>query len=102
MARWKDQLLIGVGSHVVSLDYATGTEKWRTKLKTSTIVTVVVVGGRIFAGAAGEVYCLEPSSGKILWRNRLKGLGMGVVSFSSSDGAAAAALLAAQSESGED
>jgi outer membrane protein assembly factor BamB len=98
LARWRDQLLIGVGSHVVALDYATGTEKWRTKLKTSSIVTVVVIGGRIFAGAAGEVFCLEPSSGKILWRNRLKGLGVGVVSFSSSDGAAAAAFAAAQAE----
>jgi hypothetical protein len=65
-------------------------------------VTVVPLGNRIFAGAAGEVFCLEPSWGKIIWRNRLKGLGMGVVSFSSSEGAAAAALAAAQTEGGED
>jgi outer membrane protein assembly factor BamB len=93
LARARD-LYIGVGNHVVALDYATGTEKWRTKLKTSSVVTVAVIGNRIIAGAGGEVFSLDPSTGKIHWRNRLKGLGVGIVAFSSSDEAAAGAAVA--------
>jgi outer membrane protein assembly factor BamB len=97
VARAKDRLFIGVGSHVVALDYSTGTELWRTKLKASSYVTVSLVGNRVLGGAGGEVFCLDASTGRILWHNRLKGLGHGVVSFSGSDEiTASAAMRAAQ------
>ena len=94
MARAKDRCFIGVGSHVVALDVTTGSEIWRTKLKTSSYVTVSLIGNRVLAGAGGEVFCLEPTSGKILWRNRLKGLGHGLVAFSASEEAAIAMAAA--------
>ena len=79
-----DLLVIGVGGHAVAIDPGTGTELWRTKLKTSSFITVYPAGPRVFAGAGGELFCLDAASGNILWRNKLKGLGLGVVAFSSS------------------
>jgi outer membrane protein assembly factor BamB len=91
----KDRMFIGVGSHVVALDVNTGSEIWRTKLKTSSYVTVSLMGSKVLGGAGGEVFCLEPTSGKILWRNRLKGLGHGLVAFSSTEELTASAMAAA-------
>ena len=97
MARNQQRLYIGVGSHVVAIDPATGNEYWRTKLKTSHFVTVSVAARQIYAGAGGELFCLDPMTGEILWRNKLKGLGWGLVTFGSpGDVAAAAAIAAAQ------
>lgn len=89
-------LYIGVGSHAVAVDAATGTELWRTKLKTTTFVTVNREGARLFAGAAGELFCLDAATGEILWRNRLKGLGTGIVAFACGADAVGAAALQAQ------
>ncbi len=86
-------LFIGVGGHAVAIDAATGTELWRTKLKASSFVTVYQAGTRLFAGAGGQLFCLDPASGSVLWRNPLKGLGMGLVAFTSSASAASAAAL---------
>lgn len=97
MARRKGIVYIGIGSHVVALDGATGTELWRTKLKGATLVTVHVDGDAILAGASGEVFCLDAATGALRWHNKLKGLGMGYVTFASSSAVtAAAAAIAAQ------
>ena len=90
------RLIIGVGGHAVSIDAATGTEIWRTKLKGSDIVTVHLAGDRVFAGAGGELFCLDEGSGSLLWRNKLKGLGLGLVAFDSGDSTAAGARITAQ------
>jgi outer membrane protein assembly factor BamB len=89
-------LIIGVGGHAVAMDTATGTELWRTKLKGSDIVTVHLVGDRLFAGAGGELFCLDEDSGSILWRNKLKGLGLGLVAFDTGDSTAAGARITQQ------
>jgi len=94
-------LFIGVGGHLVAIDPATGTERWRTKLKAGSFVTILAGEKRVFAGAGGELFCVDAASGQILWRNTLRGLGVGVVAFSSSGSelvqqeAAAAAAAAA-------
>jgi outer membrane protein assembly factor BamB len=74
----RDLVYVGIGGHVVALDVATGTERWRTKLKGSDLVCVVSDGARLYAVARGEVYCLDGTLGTILWQNRLKGLGIGL------------------------
>ncbi len=89
-------LYIGIGGHAAAIDAATGAELWRTKLRSSSFVTVFQSGNRLFAGAGGQLFCLDPASGAILWCNKLKGLGMGLVAFTSSSGVASAAALAAQ------
>jgi outer membrane protein assembly factor BamB len=97
MARAKtDVLYIGIGGHAAAIDAATGSELWRTKLKTAPFVTVQQAGGRLCAGAGGELFCLDVATGQVLWRNRLKGLGTGLIAFTCGSEAASAAALQAQ------
>lgn len=97
MARSKSQpVVIGIGSHAVAINSETGDELWRTKLKSSSFVTVQLDGSRVLAGAGGELFCLDAKSGAILWHNKLKGLGLGVVVFAGSPEAAMAAAIQAQ------
>jgi outer membrane protein assembly factor BamB len=91
-----DLLVIGVGGHAVAIDPETGTELWRTKLKTSSFITVFHAGPNVFAGAGGELFCLDATSGDILWHNKLKGLGLGVVAFSASTDTVVSAAVQAQ------
>ena len=91
-----DDLVIGIGRYVVRLDATIGKELWRTKLKSSQVVTLLGEGNRVYAGAGGELFCLERESGQILWENGLKGLGYSLISFGGTDstGAAAQAMAA--------
>ena len=90
-------LFIGIGSHVVAIRPSDGQEIWRQKLKMSAFVTVHAEGDVVYAGAGGELFCLDGTTGAIRWRNKLKGLGSGLVSLSGASGVeAAAAMVAAQ------
>ena len=71
---------VGIKGHVIALDAATGTERWRTKLKGSDFVHVVSDGNRLFAAVRGELFCLDGATGAVLWNNRLAGLGYGLAS----------------------
>jgi outer membrane protein assembly factor BamB len=88
-----ETLKIGIGGHVVSIDPATGTELWRTRLKGSDFVTVHDAGQYVYGGTSGVLFCLDASTGRMLWKNELKGLGTGLITFVSGDGAAGAAVV---------
>lgn len=88
-------LYIGIGSYVVAIRPSDGQEIWRTKLKMSSFITVWADGDTVYAGAAGELFCLDGVSGAIRWRNKLKGLGSGLISFSGTSSVEAAAAMAA-------
>jgi outer membrane protein assembly factor BamB len=96
MQKGTGPIFLGVGNHVVALDPLDGHEIWRTKLKTSSYVTVLVLPDRVIAGCGGEAFGLDPATGTILWRNKLKGLGIGLVAFGSPVDAVQAAALDAQ------
>lgn len=74
-------ILVGIHGSVVALERSTGMELWRTKLKSSDFVNVVLDGDDIFATTKGEIFCLDPATGSIRWRNPLKGLGWGLASM---------------------
>lgn len=74
-------VVIGIRSHVVSLDPTTGNELWRRKLKSGQFVTIYPRNDRVYAGVAGELFSLDRTDGKILWHNKLPRLGYGLVSF---------------------
>lgn len=94
MARARTELLvIGIGSYAVGINPKTGEEAWRTKLKASGYVTLLRDGDRVYAGAGGELFCLDSRTGELLWQNKLKGLGLGVIGFS---GSGVEAAIAAQ------
>ena len=68
---------IGIKAYVVCLDIITGKEKWRTKIKRSHIISIIVEKDFIVAHAGGELFGLDKCSGEIRWNNSLPGLGYG-------------------------
>jgi hypothetical protein len=78
-------IFIGIKGTVLALDRATGQEVWRTKLKGSEFVNVVLLDGDLFATTEGELFCLDASTGRIRWQNPLKGLGLGLVTIAAPD-----------------
>ena len=74
-------MYLGVKGSVVALDRRTGVEAWRTELKGSDFVNVVLDDSALYATARGEVYCLDPLTGRIRWNNPLKGMGWGLITI---------------------
>jgi outer membrane protein assembly factor BamB len=85
-----DLIYVGIKGTALALDRATGEEVWRTELKGSDFVNLVLDGGDLLASARGEIFCLDPTSGEIRWNNPLRGLGWGLAAFAGSSTAAMA------------
>jgi hypothetical protein len=84
----QDRIYLGVNRHVLCLDKRTGREVWRTELKRSHLITVMVAGDMLLAHAGGSLFGLRIGDGSILWRNDLPGLGYGYCTLAS-DGSSA-------------
>jgi outer membrane protein assembly factor BamB len=76
-----NRVFVGIQGAALALDRATGEQLWRTELKGSDFVTVVVSDGDLFAASRGRLYRLDPTSGDVMWINELRGLGYGIVSI---------------------
>jgi len=74
-------VFVGIGRSVVALNRATGEQVWATRLKGYDFVNVVLDGGKIFASTCGEIFCLDPFTGDVLWHNPLKGFGTGLATI---------------------
>jgi hypothetical protein len=81
--RRQSMIFLGVNGNVIALDRATGQEVWRSALKGSGFVNVVLDQGELYATTQGEVFRLDPSSGGIHWNNRLPGMGRGLITVAS-------------------
>jgi len=102
-------LFVGAKNSVNALDRTNGNFVWTTQLKRSGLsstefVNLHVDGHQVFAHTGGELYCLEISTGRILWTNPLKGLGFGIATLTTTDAktsltAAQAWLIASQHDS---
>ena len=78
----QELVFVGVKSHVLAIQKQTGQEVWQCKCKGgSTFVTLLVNGNYVYAHTGGELFCLEALSGRILWKNELKGMGYGLASI---------------------
>ncbi|MHC4991884.1 MAG: outer membrane protein assembly factor BamB family protein [Planctomycetota bacterium] len=97
-----DLVFAGFNRRVVAVDRYSGDLVWTWKApEGSGFVSVLVDGDRLVVGVNGYLYCLDPLFGQLVWRNRLKGLGTGIMSLGSARGqaessASAAAAAAAQ------
>ncbi|HVY71749.1 MAG TPA: PQQ-binding-like beta-propeller repeat protein [Verrucomicrobiae bacterium] len=72
---------LGIKGSVIALDATTGMQAWRTELKGSDFVNIVVEDGKILAATRGEVWRLDALSGVTLWHNPLKGMGLGLITL---------------------
>ena len=91
-------VFVGIKNTVLALDDKTGTEIWRTKLRTSDHVIVFWDGEALLAAAGGEVWKLDPAQGHVMWHSELKGLGRGIVSLATTRRASDSSAFAAIAE----
>jgi outer membrane protein assembly factor BamB len=91
-----DLVFIGIRGSVVALNRVTGEQGWSTHLKGSDFVNVVLEKGVLLASCYGEIFCLDPLTGKGLWHNRLKGFGTGLATIATENtlGSNSATVLA--------
>src|ERR1700683_4067565 len=81
MPESRDTIYIGIRGTVLALARSRGVEVWGADLKGSDFVNVVLDGDRVLAATKGEVFCLDSTTGKILWNNELKGLGRSLMTM---------------------
>ncbi|HMY75908.1 MAG TPA: PQQ-binding-like beta-propeller repeat protein, partial [Blastocatellia bacterium] len=72
-------IYLGIKGTVVALNRATGEELWRTTLKGSDFVNVVLDGNQLYATTKGEIFCLDTATGQPRWHNKLTGMGTGLI-----------------------
>jgi outer membrane protein assembly factor BamB len=73
-----DFIFVGFNSQVAALNRDSGELMWSWKApEGSGFVAVLIDGDRIIASVQGYTYCLDPMTGEELWRNPLKGMGVG-------------------------
>jgi outer membrane protein assembly factor BamB len=99
-----DLVFIGIKGSVVALDRASGLQVWSTHLKGSDFVNVALYGEIVLASCCGEIFCLDPFSGKALWHNPLKGFGLGLATIATdyTPGMTNAAVLAQKQRSDQE
>src|SRR6185503_2731412 len=78
------KLVLGIHGTALALDSVSGTEVWRAELKGADFVNVVELGSMLCATTKGEIFALDPGTGKVLWNNKLKGLGTGLLTIAAS------------------
>ena len=82
-------VILGTNGNIAAIDTATGSELWRTSLKTGGLisstnhqdVSVLLKDGMVLAGCCGHLFCLDAATGNILWHNPLTGLGHNDISL---------------------
>jgi outer membrane protein assembly factor BamB len=77
-------ILIGVKHSISAVSRANGQVLWTTKLPGglgSDFVAVTCDGERVFAHSSGQLFCMDLSSGQMLWTNELRGYGYGLATI---------------------
>lgn len=78
-------IFIGVKGRAMAVFRRTGQIVWETHLKSSGFVNLVRDGEDLLATTAGEIFCLDPGTGRIRWSNPLRGMGFGLVTIASAN-----------------
>jgi len=66
-------LFVGIKGSVVALDRATGNERWRTKLKGMSFVSLHRDDRYLYASTRGELFCPTRSRARSCGRTRSRG-----------------------------
>jgi outer membrane protein assembly factor BamB len=86
-------LYVGIKGRVLAIHRESGEVAWESRLKGSSMVSVLVEDGRIFATSKGEVFCLDAATGAQLWHNPLPGLGTDLASLATASGGSSSVLM---------
>lgn len=93
-------LLVGAKHTVSAFNRSNGSLLWTTQLKGGMVggdfVTLHIDGLQVFAHTRGELFCLELSTGRILWTNPLEGYGYGIATLATPGAAQYATAAQAQ------
>jgi outer membrane protein assembly factor BamB len=81
----QELMFVGIKGCVVALRRDSGEQAWVAKVAGG-FVNVTVESGKVFAAAQGEIFCLDPLTGRQLWHNPLKGYGTGLATMAFSGG----------------
>ncbi|MCH8828446.1 MAG: PQQ-binding-like beta-propeller repeat protein [Planctomycetes bacterium] len=98
-----DLVFVGFNSRVLALDRETGEViwDWKSPKGRSPFVSILLDGPKLMVCVHGYMYCLDPLTGQLLWKNPLKGYGMGIpslVSLRGNSGSSGAAAIIAQQQ----
>jgi outer membrane protein assembly factor BamB len=90
-----DLVFVGFNKQVIALDRYTGEKKWEWKSpKGSGYPSILLDGDRLIVSVDGYTFCLEPTSGALVWENELKGHGTGITCLVSTRGSSSGAVVA--------
>lgn len=76
-------IYLGMAGKVTAIERKTGELLWQTRLDGRGMVNVVWDDGLLMAHTKGELFCLAPEDGRIVWKNGLSGMGYGMGTFAS-------------------
>ena len=92
-----DLVFVGFNKQVIALDRYNGEKKWEWKSpKGSGFPAILLDGDRLIVSVQGYSFCLEPTTGSVVWKNELKGHGVGITSIVSVRGNSSGAVAAQQ------
>lgn len=89
----QEMLFLGIKGYVLALRRDSGQQLWETKVG-SGFVNVVMEGDRLYSLCQGEICCLDPLTGKQLWKNPLRGYGLGLATIAFDRGSHSSSLIA--------
>jgi outer membrane protein assembly factor BamB len=81
-----DLVFCGLNGYVAAISRENGEIVWSNDELESGCVSLLLDGDRLVVSANGYLYCLDPLTGKMLWKNPLTGYGTGVASIVSARG----------------
>jgi len=90
-----DLLFVGIKGSVVALRRDSGEQVWGTQLG-GTFVNVILDNEKLLAASRGEIFCLDPLTGRQLWHNPLRGYGIGLVTMATTANTASSAAVLAE------
>jgi len=92
-----DLVFVGFNKNILALDRYTGELSWSWKSpKGSGYPALILDEDRLIVSVSGYMYCLEPTTGAVVWENELKGFGTGVSSLVSVRGGSSGGHAAQQ------
>ena len=81
-----EMVYVGIKGSVVALSRATGDILWTAPLTGADFVSLMKDDDIVLAATRGEIFCLDAETGALRWRNKLPGMGFGIITMATSAG----------------